>query len=129
MDMRFLMKQAQAMQQKLLDAQQNLRAEGTAGGGSVKVTLNGSKELVGLSIAKDAIDPEDPSLLEDLITAAFRDAAQKAELYKALELAKAAPDTRADRVAALKAKIDDPSYIDDAVISMTADRILDQLLG
>ena len=30
-------------------------------------------------IAKDAIDPEDPSLLEDLITAAFRDAAQKAD--------------------------------------------------
>jgi len=79
MDMRFLMKQAQAMQQKLLDAQQNLRAEGTAGGGSVKVTLNGAKELVGLSIAKDAIDPEDPSLLEDLITAAFRDAAQKVD--------------------------------------------------
>jgi negative regulator of flagellin synthesis FlgM len=57
------------------------------------------------------------------------DAAQKAELFHALELAKAAPDTRADRVAALKAKIDDPSYIDDAVLSMTADRILDQLLG
>jgi negative regulator of flagellin synthesis FlgM len=57
------------------------------------------------------------------------DAAAKAELYKALELAKAAPDTRADRVAALKAKIDDPAYIDDAVLSMTADRILDQLLG
>lgn len=57
------------------------------------------------------------------------DAAQKAELYKALELAKAAPDVRADRVAALKAKIDDPAYIDDAVLSMTADRILDQLLG
>lgn len=57
------------------------------------------------------------------------DAAEKAELFRAIELAKAAPDTRADRVAALKAKIDDPSYINDAVISMTADRILDQLLG
>jgi negative regulator of flagellin synthesis FlgM len=57
------------------------------------------------------------------------DAAQKAELFRALELAKAAPDTRSDRVAALKAKINDPSYIDDAVLSMTADRILDQLLG
>jgi negative regulator of flagellin synthesis FlgM len=57
------------------------------------------------------------------------DAAEKAELFKALEIAKAAPDVRADRVAALKAKIDDPAYIDDAVLSMTADRILDQLLG
>jgi DNA-binding YbaB/EbfC family protein len=79
MDMRFLMKQAQAMQQKLLDAQQALRAEGTAGGESVKVTLNGAKELVAISISKDAMDPEDPGMLEDLILAAFKDAAAKAE--------------------------------------------------
>jgi negative regulator of flagellin synthesis FlgM len=57
------------------------------------------------------------------------DAAKKSELYTALEIAKAAPDVRADRVAALKAKINDPSYINDAVVSATADRILDQLLG
>lgn len=79
MDMRFLMKQAQAMQQKLLDAQQALRAEGTAGGESVKITLNGAKELVAISISKDAMDPEDPGMLEDLILAAFKDAAAKAE--------------------------------------------------
>lgn len=79
MDMRFLMKQAQAMQQKLQETQQNLRAEGTAGGGAVKVTLNGTKELMDLSISKDAIDPEDPSMLEDLIKAAFKDAAAKAD--------------------------------------------------
>ena len=79
MDMRFLMKQAQAMQQKLTDAQQNLRVEGTAGGEMVKVTLNGAKELQGLSIAKDVMDPEDPSMLEDLIMAAFKDATQKAD--------------------------------------------------
>jgi negative regulator of flagellin synthesis FlgM len=57
------------------------------------------------------------------------DAAKKAELFKALELAKAAPEMRADRIAELKAKINEPSYMDDAVLSMTADRILDQLLG
>jgi len=79
MDMRFLMKQAQAMQQKLTDAQQNLRAEGTSGGALVKVTLNGAKELISLSIAKEAMDPEDPSMLEDLILAAFKDAQKKAE--------------------------------------------------
>lgn len=79
MDMRFLMKQAQAMQQKLLDSQQALRAEGTAGGESVKVTLNGAKELVAISISKDAMDPEDPGMLEDLILAAFKDASAKAE--------------------------------------------------
>ena len=57
------------------------------------------------------------------------DAAQKAELYNAMEVAKAAPEVRSDLVAELKAKIQDPSYINDAVVSMTADRILDQLLG
>jgi len=79
MDMRFLMKQAQAMQSKLQEAQKNLRAEGTAGGALVKVTLNGSKELAAISIAKEAMDPEDPSMLEDLITAAFKDATAKVD--------------------------------------------------
>ena len=79
MDMRFLMKQAQQMQAKLTEAQANLRIEGTAGGELVKITLNGSKELMGLSIAKDAMDPEDPSMLEDLLMAAFRDAAAKVD--------------------------------------------------
>jgi nucleoid-associated protein EbfC len=79
MDMRFLMKQAQQMQSKLQEAQQNLRAEGTAGGGTVKVTLNGAKDLMGLSIHKDAMDPEDPTMLEDMILAAFKDASAKAD--------------------------------------------------
>lgn len=79
MDMRFLMRQAQQMQTKMQEAQQKLRAEGTAGGEMVKVTLNGAKELVGISVAKEAMDPEDPSMLEDLILAAFKDAAAKAD--------------------------------------------------
>ena len=79
MDMRFLMKQAQQMQAKLQEAQASLRIEGTAGGELVKVTLNGSKELMGLSIAKDAMDPENPSMLEDLLLAAFRDATAKVD--------------------------------------------------
>ena len=45
----------------------------------MKVTLNGTKELVALSIAKDAMDPEDPSMLEDLLLAAFRDAGAKVD--------------------------------------------------
>jgi negative regulator of flagellin synthesis FlgM len=57
------------------------------------------------------------------------DAARKADLFKALELAKAAPEMKSDRIEELKAKINEPSYIDDAVLSMTADRIIDQLFG
>jgi DNA-binding YbaB/EbfC family protein len=79
------MKQAQKMQADLLAAQQGVRAVGTAGGESVKITLNGAKEIVGISIAKEAMDPEDPSMLEDLIMAAYGDAATKAseEMAKA----------------------------------------------
>ncbi len=79
MDIRFLMRQAQAMQEKLQAAQASVRAEGTSGGELVKVSLNGAKELLGLSIAKEAMDPEDPSMLEDLLMAAFKDAAAKAD--------------------------------------------------
>ena len=79
MDIRFLMKQAQAMQDKLQAAQQSVRAEGTSGGELVKVTLNGAKELLSISIAKEAMDPEDPSMLEDLLMAAFKDANAKAD--------------------------------------------------
>ncbi len=67
------------MQAKLAEAQKNLRAEGTAGGQLVKITLNGAKEVQQVSIAKEAMDPEDPSMLEDLLLAAFKDASQKAD--------------------------------------------------
>ncbi|HOX17154.1 MAG TPA: flagellar biosynthesis anti-sigma factor FlgM [Spirochaetales bacterium] len=56
------------------------------------------------------------------------EAREKAELFAGIEIAKAAPEVRADRVAELKAKLDDPRWIDQAVIEATADRILDQLL-
>jgi negative regulator of flagellin synthesis FlgM len=53
------------------------------------------------------------------------EAIEKAEIYRANELVAAAPDTRADRVAELKAKINDPSYINDRILEATADKILD----
>lgn len=58
-----------------------------------------------------------------------QDASFKADLFRASEIAKAAPELRSDRVAELKAKIDQPGYIDDAVLSLTADKIIDQLFG
>ncbi|MBI4912913.1 MAG: YbaB/EbfC family nucleoid-associated protein [Acidobacteria bacterium] len=79
MDMRFLMRQAQQMQAKLQEAQQKLRVEGTAGGEAVRIVMNGAKEVQEVRIAKEACDPEDPSMLEDLILAAFKDAVLKAD--------------------------------------------------
>jgi negative regulator of flagellin synthesis FlgM len=56
-----------------------------------------------------------------------QDASFKAELFRASEIAKASPDIRSDRVAELKAKIDQPGYIDEAMLSLTADKIMEQL--
>ncbi len=77
-----LMKQAQAMQRQLKEAQQKLAEEevvGTAGGGMVEVTMKGNKTLVGISIKPEAVDPEDVEMLEDLVVAAFNEAIAKAE--------------------------------------------------
>jgi negative regulator of flagellin synthesis FlgM len=53
------------------------------------------------------------------------EAVGKADLYQAIELVSAAPDVRADRIAELKQKINDPAYINDTIIQATADKILD----
>jgi negative regulator of flagellin synthesis FlgM len=57
------------------------------------------------------------------------EAVEKAELYRAMELAAVAPDVRAEKVAELKAKINDPSYLNDQVIGATADKLIDALFG
>jgi negative regulator of flagellin synthesis FlgM len=53
------------------------------------------------------------------------EALEKSELYHAIELVAAAPEVRADRVAELKAKINDPLYINDHIINATADKIME----
>ena len=53
------------------------------------------------------------------------EAIEKGDLYQAVELVSAAPDVRTDRIEELKRKINDPSYINDAIIGSTADRIMD----
>ena len=57
------------------------------------------------------------------------EAQEKAELFRAREMAAAAPEVRADRVAELKAKIDDPAYLNDRILNATADRLIDTLFG
>ena len=49
----------------------------------------------------------------------------QAELYKISEAVRAQPDIRADRVAEVQRKLEDPSYIDDTVLGTVADRIMD----
>jgi nucleoid-associated protein EbfC len=88
-DMSGLLAQAQAMQEQLLNAQQELAAlevEGSAGGGLVTATVTGAGELVGLVIKPEAVDPEDTETLADLIVAAVRDATNKAQAVAASKL-------------------------------------------
>lgn len=79
---RKMMQQLQQMQRQVEKAQEelgNTEVEGTAGGGAVKVTMNGHRELRGLVIAPEAVDPEDVETLQDMIVAAFNDATKKAQ--------------------------------------------------
>jgi DNA-binding YbaB/EbfC family protein len=88
-DMSGLLAQAQAMQEQLLNAQQELaemQIEGSAGGDLVTATVTGSGELVGLVIKPDAVDPSDTETLADLIVAAVRDATNKAQAVAASKL-------------------------------------------
>jgi negative regulator of flagellin synthesis FlgM len=57
------------------------------------------------------------------------EAVEKAEQLRVLELVKASPDARSSRVEELRAKINDPSYINDKILNATADKIIDALFG
>jgi DNA-binding YbaB/EbfC family protein len=76
-DMNDLLRQAMAMQQQLMAAQQEAAQRtvtGTAAGGLVRVVMTGAGEPSSVQIDPEAIDPSDPELLEDLVLAALRDA-------------------------------------------------------
>jgi nucleoid-associated protein EbfC len=86
-----LMKQAQAMQEKMAEMQAQLEAvemTGVAGGGSVQLTLNGKGDLKKVAIDKVLVDPEEVEVLEDLIVAAFNDARRKVNAYAEQEMQK-----------------------------------------
>ncbi len=80
-DMSKLFEQAQQMQAEMQKAQEELAGEtveASAGGGVVKVKASGAGEIVEIKIAKDAIDPDDPAMLEDLVLAATNEALRSA---------------------------------------------------
>ena len=82
MDLNKLMQQAQQMQEQMQKAQEEMESqtvEGTAGGGAVTVKATGTGKLIEIKIAKEAIDPNDPETLEDLVLAAVNAALQSAE--------------------------------------------------
>ncbi len=79
-NMKDLMRKAQKMQQDLLKAQEELAnkvVETQAGGGMVKVEMNGRYEIKSLKIDPEVVDPDDVEMLEDLIVAAMKEALEK----------------------------------------------------
>ena len=85
-DLSSLMKQAQAMQQKLQDAQARLAStvvEGSSGGGMVKVELSGAGEMRGAVIDESLLQPGEAEVLADLIVAAHADAKRRIDQTQA----------------------------------------------
>lgn len=90
-DMQSLLKQAQDMQRRMQDAARSLGErilEGSAGGGAVKVYVNGNQELQAVKIQPAAVDPADVETLEDLVAAAVRQALTAAKELREREMAK-----------------------------------------
>jgi nucleoid-associated protein EbfC len=82
MDMNKMLKQVQEMQEQMARAQEDLAkemVEASAGGGMVKVKATGSGGIVEVTIAPEAIDPEDPEMLQDLVLAAVNEALRNAQ--------------------------------------------------
>jgi DNA-binding YbaB/EbfC family protein len=94
MDLKKMMKEAARMQAKLQEEMQRAQdelaseqVEGSSGGGLVKVVVNCHKQLVSVSIAKEAVDPEDIETLEDMVFAAMQAALSNAEARAAERMA------------------------------------------
>ena len=86
-DISQIMRQAQQMQAKVAKAQEEvlaMTADGASGGGMVTVTVNGAFDVTRIKIEKDAVDPNDVGMLEDLVMSAVNAAnAKMREVTKA----------------------------------------------
>jgi DNA-binding YbaB/EbfC family protein len=102
-DMDKLMQQAAQMQEQVARMQEEAEketAQSSVGGGLVKVTANGAGEVVAIEISPDAIDPDDPEALADLVLAGVNEAIRSA---RASVEAKAEQGSESERTAAAAA--------------------------
>ena len=84
-----MLKQAQEMQTKMMDAQKKIKeieAEGSAGGGLVKVSVNGKNHVTNVTIDPSLLVADEVDILEDLILAAHNDAKDKVQQKSADEM-------------------------------------------
>ena len=81
-NMNKMLQQVQKMQQDMVAAQEQLKnetVEASAGGGMVKVVVSGDLEVKSITIAPEAIDPDDPELLQDMVLAAVNEGLRSAQ--------------------------------------------------
>ncbi len=91
MDMSEIMRQAQQMQQKMSQVQNELAGRtitASVGGGMVSVTLNGRNELLSVHIDREVINPEDQTMLQDLIVSAVNEGIKKSQDMAQAEMRK-----------------------------------------
>jgi len=77
MNIQQMMKQAQQMQDKLQKQMAEMKVEASSGGGMVTVVINGSKQLLSITIDPEAVSKEDVEMLQDLILADINDEPRK----------------------------------------------------
>ena len=90
-NMQQLARQAQKLQQQMTKVQEELEAreyEASAGGGMVTVKVSGKKELLGIEIKPEAVDPDDVEMLQDLVLAAVNEALRTANDTMEREMSK-----------------------------------------
>ena len=90
-NMNAMLKQAQKMQEDMNAMQAELEAKEydvSAGGGMVKLTITGKKEVKNISISPEIVDPDDIETLEDILTAAVNEAIKRVEDSAAEEMSK-----------------------------------------
>lgn len=85
-DLQRMIQSAREMQAKLQEELAAMRVEGSSGGGMVQVVLDGQKNLISVRLAPEVVNPEDCEMLQDLILAAFNDAAAKVDEQVAAKL-------------------------------------------
>ena len=93
-----MMKMIQDMQKKLVEDAEKMQEklesthfDGSSGGGTVKAVVNGHGQVLEVKIKKEAVDPDDVEMLEDLIISALREALEKASEIREAEQKKLMP--------------------------------------